>query len=117
MYQTVFDFTLPKGLNVAGTLVTKGSMRLATAGDEIGASQHPQVRGNPEYIALILLSKVITRLDGVDQITPALLEQLTTADFTFLQNMYTTINEGDGMKMRVSCPGCGKEFDEPVNFT
>jgi hypothetical protein len=117
MYQTVFDFTLPKGLNVAGALVTKGAMRLATAGDEISASQHPQARSNPDYIALVLLSKVITRLDGIAEITPAFLEQLTTADFTFLQNMYTTINESEGMKMRVNCPGCGKEFDEPVNFT
>jgi hypothetical protein len=106
------------GLSVDGTLITKGAMRLATAGDELSAAAHPLVKGNPDYIALVLLSKVVVRLDGLDAgITPELLERLKTADFTFLQNMYSTINESEAMKMKVCCPGCGKEFVEPVNFT
>jgi len=118
MYQELYDFTLPLGLSAGGKLIKKGVMRLATAGDELGAAAHPQVRSNPDYIAIVLLSKVITRFDGLDaEITPAILEQLKTADFTFLQNMYSTINEGDSMKIRVCCPECKKEFIEPINFT
>jgi phage FluMu protein gp41 len=106
------------GLNVNGKLIKKGVMRLATAGDELSVAQHPHVKNNPDYIALVLLSRVIVRLDKVDsEITPSLLEQLKTADFTFLQNMYSTINEGDAMKIRICCPECKKEFVEPINFT
>ena len=118
MYQELYDFTLPMGLNIDGELIKKGVMRLATAGDELSSAQHPQVKHNPEYIALVLLSNVITSLDGLKgDITPALLENLKTADFTFLQNMYSTINEGETMKVRVCCPECKKEFIEPINFT
>lgn len=118
MYQELYDFTLPMGLNVNGTPIKKGVMRLATAGDELSAAAHPNVKSNPDYIALALLSRVIVRFDGVDsEITPAFLEKLKTADFTFLQNMYSTINEGETMKIQVCCPECKKEFIEPVNFT
>jgi hypothetical protein len=117
MYQEVYDFTLPMGLNIDGKLIAKGAMRLATAGDELSAAQHPQVRSNPDYIALALLSKVVVRFEGfAGEITPALLEQLKTADFTFLQNMYSAINESEPLKIRTRCPECGKEFVEPVNF-
>jgi hypothetical protein len=118
MYQELYDFTLPMGLNIGGAVIKKGVMRLATAGDEIGAGQHPQVKNNPDYIALVLLSKVIVSLDGLDsEITPKFLEQLKTADFTFLQNMYSTINESEPVKVRACCPECKKEFLEPINFT
>lgn len=118
MYQEYYNFTLPKGLIIGGALIAKGVMRLATAGDELYAARQPEVRQNPEYISLVLLARVITRLEGIEtEITPKLLEGLKTADFTFLQNMYSTVNESETMKMKVRCPDCGSEFIEPVNFT
>lgn len=49
--ETVFDFTLPKGLvDNAGQVHRKGKMRLATARDEISATRDPRVLTNPSYL-------------------------------------------------------------------
>src|SRR5437762_2903925 len=76
-FQTEVEFTLPLGyLDPEGTLHREGTMRLATAADEILPLKDPRVQQNPAYLVVILLSRVITRLDGVQQITPKTIENL-----------------------------------------
>lgn len=116
--QTVYDFTLPKGfVDGSGEVHRKGKMRLATAGDEIGATRDPRVMSNPSYLPIALLSRVITELEGVSAITGTTIEHFFTADLAFLQDMYQKINNVEPPTMRVHCPDCGKEIEVPVNFT
>lgn len=115
---TIYDFTLPKGYeDGAGGIHRKGKMRLATAGDEIASTRDPRVLGNPSYLSIVILSKVITEIEGIEYVTAALLEQMYTADLAFLQDMYQKINDIEMPVMHAVCPHCGERFDVPVNFT
>ena len=115
---TIYEFTLPKGyMDASGELHRRGKMRLATAGDEIIATHDPRVLSNPSYLTIVVLSKVITEIEGVDAITATLVEKLFTADLAYLQDMYQRINDIEPPTMSVVCPDCGKTFEVPLNFT
>lgn len=116
--ETVYDFTLPKGIvDAAGQVHRKGKMRLATARDEIGATRDPRVLSNPAYLTIVVLSQVIVQIEGIDYITSNLIEGLFTADLAYLQDMYQKINDVEPPKMRVACPHCGEQIEVPINFT
>lgn len=94
MFQTEFEFTLPKGyLDVDGNLHRKGVMRLATAMDEIAPMRDPRVKMNPAYATIIILARVITRLGALTEITPATVEDFFAQDLNYLQTFYRHINE------------------------
>lgn len=115
---TVFDFDLPKGfVDHQGVLHKRGKMRLATAGDEISATRDPRVLSNPSYLTIVVLSAVITELEGMDAVTPSIVERFFTADLAFLQDMYQRINNVEPPTMQVVCPDCGKIHEVPINFT
>ncbi len=116
--ETIFDFTLPKGyIDTSGNVHRNGRMRLATAGDEMNAQRDPRVLANPSYLTIVLLASVITEIEGVNNIAPATVEKLFTADLAFLQDMYQRINDIEPPTMHFICPDCGKEHDIPINFT
>lgn len=115
---TVYDFELPKGyVDSEGEIHWRGKMRLATAGDEISATKDPRVLGNPSYLTVVLLSRVIVELEGMEVIAPTTIERLFTADLAFLQDMYQRINDVEPPVMQVACPECGHIHQVPVNFT
>lgn len=94
MIQTEFEFTLPKGyLDPEGNLHRQGVMRLARAIDEIVPMRDPRVKSNPAYATAIILSRVILRLGALEQVTPAIIENLFVTDLNYLQNFYRQINE------------------------
>ena len=116
--ETVYEFTLPRGyVDAEGIVHKQGKMRLATAGEEISATRDPRVLSNPSYLTIVVLSKVITELEGVQMITATTIEKLFTADLAFLQDMYQRINDVEPPVMNVVCPQCGHEHQIPVNFT
>jgi hypothetical protein len=94
--QTEFEFTLPKGyVDSNGTLHRAGSMRLATARDEIEPLRDPRVSGADDpFLTVIVLSRVVTRLGTLSQVTPREIENLFAADLAFLQDLYGIINFG-----------------------
>lgn len=115
---TIYDFELPRGFtDERGGVYRKGKMRLATAGDELQAARDPRVMSNPAYLTVVLLSKVVTELDGIGSVTASLIEGLYTADLAFLQDMYQRINDIEPPVMKVTCPHCGQTFEQPLNFT
>lgn len=115
--QTTYPFRLPKGyMDSEGTLHREGQMRLATAGDELSALRDPRVKADESYMNVILLSKVVTSLGTLREITPEVMEGLFVGDLEFLQNMYETINKADNPKIQVVCPKCGHEFVDTINF-
>ncbi|MEM6403608.1 MAG: hypothetical protein AAF757_25860 [Cyanobacteria bacterium P01_D01_bin.116] len=97
MFNTEFEFTLPKGyLDSEGNLHRKGVMRLSTAIDEISPLRDPRVKSNPAYATIIILARVINCLGAVSEITPAIIENLFSQDLEYLQNFYRQINGLDG---------------------
>ncbi len=115
--QTVYPFRLPKGyLDGEGTLHREGQMRLATAGDELSALRDPLVKADESMMNVVLLSKVVTSLGTLTEVTPQVMEGLFVGDLEFLQNMYETINKVDNPKIQVTCPHCGHQFTDTLNF-
>lgn len=116
--QIEFEFTLPKGyLDRNGEIHKQGTMRLATAADEILPLRDPRVQQNPAYMSVIILSRVITSLGSLGQIDNKVIENLYTADLAFLQDMYQRINDAEPPVMKVVCPECGAAHQVPINFT
>lgn len=94
MFQTEFEFTLPKGyLDGDGNLHRRGTMRLATAIDEIAPMRDPRVKVNPAYATVIILARVITCLGALTEVSPAIVEDLFAQDLNYLQLLYRRINE------------------------
>lgn len=94
MIQTEFEFTLPKGyLDEEGNLHRQGVMRLSRAIDEIVPMRDPRVQANPAYATVIILSRVITRLGAVEDISPMVIENLFAGDLSYLQKFYRYIND------------------------
>jgi hypothetical protein len=115
--QTEYDFILPRGyVDEEGNLHKNGKMRLSTAGDEILPMKDPRVQGNPAYLAVILLSRVVTSLGNLKMITPKVIESLFSGDFTYLQEMYTRINQNGSNTLKAVCPKCEHKFDIEVQF-
>jgi hypothetical protein len=117
MIQTEYTFTLPVGYQDGeeGSLHREGTMRLATAADEILPLKDPRVQSNQAYLIVILLSRVITRLGSVTHINPNVVEGLYAADLAYLQDMYNRINQVEAGAQRVACPQCQHSFNlEPA---
>jgi hypothetical protein len=107
-----FPFTLPRGfVDSDGRLHKEGAMRLATAKDEVAPLQDHRVKANPGYLAVILLSRVVTRLGDLPQIYPQVIEDLPVADFAYLQSLYRRINQEGHNQLKVTCPECNKIFE------
>jgi hypothetical protein len=108
---TEFGFVLPRGyLDASGVLHREGVMRLATARDEILPQQDPRVRENDAYLTVLLLSRVVTRLGTITQVTPGTIEGLFASDLAFLQDLYRRINQEGHSQAAVTCPSCQHEF-------
>jgi hypothetical protein len=109
--RTQFSFTLPVGyVDEAGVVHREGTMRLATARDEILPLRDPRVRDNEAYLTVILLSRVITALGEVTSINPGLVEGMFAADLAFLQDLYRRINAEGHTRFAVTCPACAHDF-------
>ena len=92
--QTEFEFTLPKGyIDNDGNVHRKGVMRLSRAIDEIVPLRDPRVKSNPAYATVIILTRVISRLGALDEVTPMVVEGLFACDLNYLQKFYRQINE------------------------
>lgn len=112
MLQTEFAFVLPKGyVDDTGAVHREGTMRLATAIDEIAPLRDPRVRNNEAYLVVILLSQVITRLGPYNRVTPNMVERFFSADITYLQDFYRQLNDLEDRMIDAVCPNCGHEFE------
>jgi hypothetical protein len=110
--QTEVSFRLPKGyVDSSGTVHREGTMRLATARDEIEPLRDPEVRQNEAYLTVLLLSRVVTSIGGVSTITPDVIEGLYAADFDHLQRLYERVNTDGEAVGSVTCPSCSQSFE------
>jgi len=112
MFQTEFEFLLPKGLldEDGVTLHRRGQMRLATAKDELIVQNHPRVKREPTYNTLVMLSQVITTLGSLEHLTPESLEQLFSQDLGYLREFFNQINQTGEALIPTRCPQCDYNF-------
>ena len=115
--ETEFEFELPKGyVDKNGDDHKRGTMRLATAADEILPMRDPRVQQNAGYLTIILLSRVITRLGTLSTINTHVIEGLFTMDLAYLQDLYQRINMSDMPTYKVVCPHCNQQIEVPLDF-
>jgi acetyltransferase-like isoleucine patch superfamily enzyme len=93
MFQKEYNFVLPRGyIDNNRTLHREGVMRIANADDEILPLSDPKVRQNPEYLTIIVLARVVSKLGSLPMINTEVIERLSEVDFAYLQNLYKMIN-------------------------
>jgi hypothetical protein len=110
--KTEYAFTLPRGLvDEHGAVHRDGTMRLATARDEIEPLRDANVRQNEAYLAVLLLSRVVTRIGPVTDVTAETIENLYASDFDHLQRLYERLNTDGEMVGTVTCPECSNAFE------
>jgi hypothetical protein len=110
--RTEIPFTLPRGLiDEEGGVHREGSMRLATARDEIEPLRDPEVRQNEAYLTVLLLSRVVTRIGDVREVSPEVIEGLYAADFDHLQRLYERLNTDGEAVGSITCPSCSHAFE------
>ncbi|MFZ0548386.1 MAG: hypothetical protein WAM60_23260 [Candidatus Promineifilaceae bacterium] len=113
--QTEFEFTLPRGyMDEDGRIHRNGRMRLATALDEIQPMEDPRVAANASYLAILLLSRVVTNLGQLSSVTPAVIERLFAADLAYLQQLYLRLNSAEQVVVGAVCPHCSGQFNLQV---
>ena len=112
MLQTEFEFTLPKGfVDREGTVHREGTMRLATAMDEIIPLRDARVKSNEAYLSIMILSRVVNKLGTITDLNTGVIERMFTVDLAYLQELYRRINEDGGSFGVVACPSCNSEFE------
>jgi hypothetical protein len=110
--QTEFEFVLPLGyVDREGNVHKHGTMRLATAMDEITPLSDLRVQSNDAYLVIVLLARVITRLGSLRQVNTSVIENLFAADLAYLQEFYRQINETGKTTRPVACPHCNKMLE------
>jgi hypothetical protein len=110
--QTEFTFQLPRGyVDGEGRVHRDGTMRLATARDELTPLIDVRVKQNPAYLSVVLLSLVVTRIGTITTIRTETIEQLFASDLAFLQDLYRRINAEGHTLAEVTCPNCDTAFD------
>ena len=89
-------------------------MRLATARDEIEPLRDSRVTGADDpYLTILVLSRVITELGSLRQITVREIENLFAADLAFLQDLYGIINFGSPADVAALQLSATPVVDEP----
>jgi hypothetical protein len=110
--RTEYPFTLPRGyVDAGGNVHREGAMRLATARDEIEPLRSAEVKQNEAYLSVLLLSRVVTRIGDVSDVTPEMVENLFAADFDHLQRLYERLNTDGESVGAVTCPSCAESFE------
>ncbi len=113
--RTEFEFDLPRGyVDGSGSVHRHGTMRLATARDELLPLHDDRVRENSAYLTVVLLARVVTRLGTLTDIHAGIIENLFASDLAFLQDLYRRINQEGHTRAAVTCPACSHQFTVDV---
>jgi hypothetical protein len=94
--KTSYEFTLPRGyVDGSGRVHRTGTMRLATARDELDPLRDPTVTGPDDpRLTILVLTRVVDRLGDLELVTSHDIEGLFAVDLAFLQDFYGVINFG-----------------------
>jgi hypothetical protein len=94
--KTSYEFTLPRGyVDDSGQLHRTGTMRLATARDELAPLRDPTVTGPDDpRLTVLVLARVVEKLGDLEMVSSHEIEGLFAVDLAFLQDFYGVINFG-----------------------
>jgi hypothetical protein len=94
--KTSYEFTLPRGyVDQTGEVHRSGTMRLATARDELAPLRDPTVTGPDDpRLTVLVLARVVEQLGSLTMVTSHEIEGLFAVDLAFLQDFYGVINFG-----------------------
>ena len=94
--RTSYEFTLPRGyVDGQGRLHKTGTMRLATARDELEPLRDPTVQGPDDpRLTILVLTRVVETLGSMELVTSYDIEGLFAVDLAYLQDFYGVINFG-----------------------
>lgn len=94
--KTSYEFTLPRGyVDQDGGLHKTGTMRLATARDELEPLRDPRITGPDDpRLTILVLTRVVDKLGSLEMVTAHEIEGLFAVDLAFLQDFYGVINFG-----------------------
>jgi hypothetical protein len=113
---THHDFTLPLGyVDASGDIHTDGTMRLATARDEIEPLGDAEVRRNEAYLSVLLLSRTVVRIGQITDVDAEMIQDLFAADFDHLQRLYEQLNTNDSASGSMACPNCRRSFQRDLD--
>jgi hypothetical protein len=123
--RTTYEFALPRGyVDDHGALHRTGTMRLATARDELEPLRDPTISGPDDpRLTIVVLARVVQTLGSLELVTAHEIEGLFAADLAYLQDFYGVINFGtqaefdefvaaqqaDPIEVRVSPPAVAVE--------
>lgn len=108
---TEFDFVLPRGyVDGSGSVHREGTMRVATARDELLPLLDARVMENQAYLTVVLLGRVVSRLGSLANVDASVIENMFASDVAFLQDLYRRINAEGHTRAAVTCPDCEHEF-------
>lgn len=109
--RTEFDFVLPRGyVDSDGVVHREGTMRLATARDELLPLYDARVQENAAFTTVVLLGRVITSLGTLSSVNASTVENMFASDVAFLQDLYRRINAEGHTRAAVTCPDCSHRF-------
>lgn len=109
--RTEFEFELPRGfVDSDGVIHRRGTMRLATARDELLPLYDARVMENAAFTTVVLLARVVTALGTLPAITANVIENMFASDVAFLQDFYRRVNTEGHTRAAVSCPECSHRF-------
>lgn len=114
--RTEYEFTLPRGyVDQHGALHRSGTMRLATARDELEPLRDPTITGPEDpRLTILVLARVVTRLGSLELVTPHEIEGLFAVDLAFLQDFYGVINFGNQEEYEALLAAQQDALPEPV---
>lgn len=94
--RTEYEFILPRGyLDEEGVVHRKGTMRLATARDELEPLRDPTINSADDpRLTIVVLARVVETLGTLRLVTAHEIEGLFAADLAYLQDFYGVINFG-----------------------
>ena len=94
--RTEYEFVLPRGyLDENGVVHRRGTMRLATARDELEPLRDPTINGPDDpQLTILVLARTVQTLGDITLVTPHEIEGLFAADLAYLQDFYGVINFG-----------------------
>src|SRR5690606_35079856 len=93
-----------------GVVHREGTMRLATARDELLPLYDARVQENAAFTTVVLLGRVITSLGTLSSVNASTVENMFASDVAFLQDLYRRINAEGHTRAAVTCPDCSHRF-------
>lgn len=100
-------FILPLGYeDENGVICREGTMRMATALDEIEIVNDERSNFNIRFRDCMMLSRVVTSIGETMSVTPEIIENLFEVDFIYLQMFYNRFNRENEDSIILRCPHC-----------